>query len=239
MSGPILLMVLIAVIVLIVKYPTHTKNVFANVGKAVKAVNGNPAATKPGNGGEQEWFRKNLWPILLAIAGAVILYFGLYVSKWENPSLRSSVSWTLEHWLWVLLFAGIIYFLIGKISGVTAKTLQFLLMGVLFMLFIGFPVWTCFVEWYNTPSSSRSHSQNESAQILKVQANGDSIRLNPPVGVWPEFTGNGFEARCVFPDGHEGSYIDPRNPCTGGYTSVYVRDLSGSNNEVTYKYVRH
>jgi len=189
---------------------------------------------------EQGWLMKNLWTILLILIGSAIFYWKLY-----TPGLQLSQvgNWSRGHWLWLGIFFGILFIIVAinaKWLGTTVKTLRTLMIGALLLLFIILPAWFGIVDWYNGPKSSqKSEIPLASApQIIKVPACGDSVRLNPPAGVWPEFTGNGFEARCVFPDGHEGSYIDPKNPCTGGYTSVYVRDLSGADNTVAYKYVR-
>ncbi len=104
-----------------------------------------PATTIKGKKKDWEWFESsvgsNVLTILLIVAGAIVLYCGLYAPKGESPSLADTGSWAWSHWLSILIFSGILAVLIARIfSGGTAKTLQWLLAGMLFFLFIITPI---------------------------------------------------------------------------------------------------
>ena len=144
MNGPIYLGILIAVIFVFWKYSADIKRTFAIVGKAARTSNetsaSTPADTK--KDGEKpdplKLLKSNLVTALLVIAGAAI-FWGLY-----TPGLRLSQvgDWSWDHWLWLLAFWGVIAGLIAlnaKALEATAKTLQKVLAGVMFMLFVGIP----------------------------------------------------------------------------------------------------
>lgn len=125
MNGPLILGVLLVAIVLLVKYPTQVKKLFAGVGQTT--------------GGLKDLItNKSIPSALLVIAGAGI-FWGLY-----TPGLRLSQvgDWSWDHSILLLALWGVIIGLIAlnaKALGATAKTLQKALMGVMLMLFIGIP----------------------------------------------------------------------------------------------------
>ena len=82
---------------------------------------------------------KRYVPWLLALAGIAVFYWGLY-----TPGLRLSQvgDWSSDHWLWLLIFWGIIAAIIAlnaKALGTMAKTLQTTAMVAMFLLFLGIP----------------------------------------------------------------------------------------------------
>jgi len=65
-------------------------------------------------------------------------------TSWKAPSLATVVSAARDYWLWILILWGVAVVLVAVFcTGMVAKTLQWVLAGVVFTLFIGLPV----VDW--------------------------------------------------------------------------------------------
>ncbi len=92
MTGPLLLLVIIAAIVVMVKYQTQTKTVFAGVGKTAGGLMG--FLTKL-------FTSKNFLFFLLAV-GILILAFWMPWSTLESPSLSTVSATAKKYWLWIL-----------------------------------------------------------------------------------------------------------------------------------------
>ena len=125
MNGPLLLLLIFVTIILFVKYQTHAKKVFAGASQTTEGLRG--AVNN-----------KSVITALLAIVAAVI-FWGLYTL---GLRLADVGNWSWDHWLWLLALWGVIAGLIAlnaKALGATAKTLQKVLMGVMFMLFVVVP----------------------------------------------------------------------------------------------------
>lgn len=81
--------------------------------------------------------------------------------------------------------------------------------------------------------------QQSQKRMLTMAANGDSARINVPVGYGTAFTGHGFVILCVYGDGTEDEGIPGAHPCKSGALSyAFVRDISGRPNSVVYEFVR-
>jgi hypothetical protein len=193
-----------------------------------------------------DWFKSNLANILLGLVSLVVIGFGLYGSLLKTPNLADAVSWSRQNWLPLLILWGVLAALVAvNAKGVVAKTLQWVLAGVMFVLYLGFP----FLIWLGVgqgqQQSAVSALQQQSRQFerkatLSMPPNGDSIRISPPVGYATVFTGIGFTTHCIYRDDTiEGMVGDQKHPCKDGpILSQYVRDTSGRANEVTYEFVR-
>ncbi len=123
MSGPILLLLVFVVIILLVKYQTHAKKVFADIGQTTGGLK-NAITTK------------SVITTLLVIAGAVLVYWGF------NTQVRPADmgSWGREHWFPILILWGVLAALIALNAEKTvAKTLQKLVAAVMLMLSVGIP----------------------------------------------------------------------------------------------------
>jgi hypothetical protein len=186
---------------------------------------------------------------LLTVIGVIVIVFGLYASLFENPSLASMGSWSRNHWLWILILAGILSAIVALNAatlGKAARVLQTIIVAAVFMIFIGFPVIGLFSDdahQVTTPAQASVPPEKMPPQTLRIsEANGNSAPVYPPtnaIGYKPSITGNGFETRCVYPDGHEDAFSPTGSWCESGYTSFYVHDTSGTaGNAVTYVYVK-
>jgi hypothetical protein len=84
---------------------------------------------------------------LLIIAGAIILYCGIYSQKWETPSMANAGSWSWDHWLWILVLAGILAILIARTAGGMANILNGFLVVAMLMIFIVAPIGGCIANY--------------------------------------------------------------------------------------------
>lgn len=238
MNGPLLLLFFFAAIVLLVKYPTRAKKVFAGVGQAMRASGGTPAGTQP-DVDEQGWFRKKLWSILLVIGGAVALYWGF------NTQMRpvDVGNWSYGKWLPLLIFWGFGAALIAlNAKEKTAVTLQKVLMWVMLALLIALPLWS----WIATPSDSTSqqaaHSEiplasspQSSWPKLAIPANGKSERIPVPPGMRIVMAGNKFLLHNVYRDGNECSF-NQSCPDIGAVAGNYATNEAQETNIVAYAF---
>lgn len=184
---------------------------------------------------------KLIWNSLLVVLALLVLYFGILTPKWETPRPADVGMWSSSHWFWLLVLWGIVAALIWlNACGTTAKTLQWVTAGVVAAMLVVFPLWGL-----ATGPSAPTRATMESAQqppqkrMLSMPANGDSARINVPVGYGTAFTGHGFVILCVYGDGTEDEGIPDAHPCKSGPLSyAFVRDISGQPNSVMYEFVR-
>lgn len=177
-----------------------------------------------------------MWTVILAITALGVLYFWIYKDPaWSSMGGAAEVNrWALNHWVGILVFAGILWVLVelnsADLGGAAHVLRQMLLWGV-FALFIG--TWLLGV-FNGTPSQPRNK-----VDVLEMSANGKSAHVSAPPGYAASFTGNGFTTHCVYTDGSEGIVGDTERPCVDGpMLYQYVRDTTGRANAVTYKFVR-
>ncbi len=197
------------------------------------------AASGSGNG-KFGWLKTQpshrIWTILLIIAGAVVLYFGMCSQKLETPSMENIWSWSWNHWLWILVFAGIMWLIIARVASGMTKILCGFVILALILVFVIAPIGS------RVSSHHPEHEQQKpvKAMTLSMQANSDSawIRADDHVGYKASFTGNGFITHCILSDGSEGTIGDEVHPCSGPIVWLYVHDTTGRANSVTYEFVR-
>ncbi len=215
MSGPILLLLVFVVIILLVKYQTHAKKVFADIGQTTGGLK-NAITTK------------SVITTLLVIAGAVLVYWGF------NTQVRPADmgSWGREHWFPILILWGVLAALIAlNATGATMKMLQKVVAGVMLLLFVVAPV----VAWI----AKDGGNEQKLEPVLLMPANGDSPRIRTKPGYAIDYTGSGFTIHCVYRDGSEGVVGDRAHPCKDGpMLYQYVRDTTGKTNTATYAFVR-
>lgn len=181
------------------------------------------------NGNGKKTWREKLngkaWGISLAISvvGTVLVYWGFQNTQ-IHPADMS--TWSREHWLPVLLIWGTFAALIAlNMSGAAAKTLQWMLAVVAFVLFIGFPVWV----WATGPST---------APVLSMAPGGKSELVAVPSGMRVVMHGEDIRYHCMYQDGHEESFVKGEPACKDGHVPfVYATNLrTDKGNAVTYSY---
>jgi hypothetical protein len=192
MEGTYLILVALVAIVVLVKYPTHAKKVFASAGEIVSSATAGASKSQD----DQKRSTKR-WSIALGLAGLVIVGFGLYGSSFESPSLVAAAGWVRNHWLWLIILWAIIAALIAlNTTGAVAKTLQWVAGSVMVSLFIVFPllVWTGFggekQPEQRQPTANASLHQRPALTdctahqpcSLTVQKNGSTEMVSIPPG---------------------------------------------------------
>jgi len=217
-----------------------------------------PMKVKGGN----NWLKKNFWTTFLIIAGAVVLCCGLLTSKWGSPSVASTGSWSQNHWFWILILWGILAALVTFYKAPGA--LQFVLGGIVFMLFIGFPL----IEWaartpnvpqpgprsevpltrafpQDAPNLPRAWNADGSMTDpskwprIQVPSNGDSVRVPSVFGGHIVWGGSGFKVRYVYSDGHECVIGDTSASCgDGDIVAGYARNEGDTLLYASYAYAR-
>lgn len=143
MSGPILLAVLGLIIFLLWKYSEHVKKLWpSKAPPATTAGGATPTAPAPGSADEKAGRIRLWWTIALAVIGVVVFYFGVYASAWESPNVADLGSKGRNHWLALLIVWGIgaaVIALNAKALGAAAKTLQWLLAGIILAIIVVLP----------------------------------------------------------------------------------------------------
>ncbi|MFA6018579.1 MAG: hypothetical protein WC776_05400 [Patescibacteria group bacterium] len=191
----------------------------------------------------EDKFGPKIWTILLALVAAVICYFGIYSPSWENPTLAEFVNRCRDNWLWVLIFSGILYFLIKRIAGESAKTLHGVLLMALIAIFFALPVWF----WLVSPSGSGGTKSTiplvrelpvAERPKLVLPPKGKSKRIPVPQGMHVVMSGEDFRFHCVYQDGHEESFGAGESACSdGNMPFVYAtNNREKEQNIVSYAY---
>lgn len=148
-----------------------------------------PTSSTTTSAGEQKWFMKYLWTIVLAVIGLVVFFQGVYLSEWKSPSFTTVGNWSWSHWLPLLVLWGIgaALLALNKKALVTAEPiLQSLLAGIMAMLFLVCPV----IGWFEGPSTPRPQAAISAPQecskvhhcVLREQDDGSTERVSVPKG---------------------------------------------------------
>jgi hypothetical protein len=183
-----------------------------------------------------DWFKSNLTNILLGIIGLVVIGFGLYGSSFKTPGPADVVSWSRQHWLWILVLWGILAALVAvNAKGSVAKTLQWVLAGVMFFLFLGFPLlgWLGVGDDKGSPPPAGSAPQQDavkrSSRLLPQNTPGITWAWETAEWQWPRvrvqpydnsvripnldgnghtvWGGDGFTIHYVYADGRECTFV--------------------------------
>ena len=183
--------------------------------------------------------------ILLFVAGAAIVYWGLYAPLIESPRFVDVGSWSWLHWLPLLLLWGIMIVLINLYTENerTKKTLQEVLAGVVFMLFVGASIIGYFSGTGEVSDNSLygPHSEIPLASAprsswpkLTMPAGGVSPRIAVPPNMHVVMIGNEFLLHNVYQDGHECTFGEP---CINGpLAAVYATNEATRTNVISYAY---
>ena len=236
MNGPILLLGIFIAILLFKKYSTQAKKVSAGAGKVTEGMR-NPLSDFTN--------AKGFFAILLLLAGAAIVYWGLYAPIVESPHLSEVGTWSWLHWLPLLLLWGIVAVLINLYTKNerSKKTLQKVLAGVVFMLFVGASIIGYFsgTEDISGNSLYGPHSEIPLANAprsswpkLTMPAGGVSPRIAVPPNMHVVMIGNEFLLHNVYQDGHECTFGEP---CINGpLAAVYATNQATETNIISYAF---
>ncbi len=225
------------------KEQTHLdKKTGTGSGAYTATASGTSATTPPGRTGEERWYAKYLWSIVLVIVGVGLVYWGF------NTQIRpaDAGSWSWNHWLPLLILWGIVSALIAlnaKSLGAAAKVLQGVLMGVMFLLFIGFPalVWIKGDEKPSPQHATRSEvplasSPQSTWPKLVIPASGESEQVVVPPSMRTRMIGDQFRLRIVYQDGTECILPSPNCPAKP-QRAVYAVNDSKEKNIVSYAFL--
>lgn len=143
MSGPLILLAIIAIFFVVRKHSEKIKKLAAAVASKSQnpASSPTPSATNPaGDSGKS----KRIWAsIILCFVALAITSFGLYGSRLKTPTFTDIGEWGLSHWFWVLFLWGVLAAIItinAKALGKAAGVLQKVLATTIFVIFFVFPV---------------------------------------------------------------------------------------------------
>lgn len=151
--------------------------------------------------------------ILLIVAAMVVSIWGLYIhAEWSNPHPATIGSWGRGHWFSLLLLWGIVAALIWlNAEKATAKTLQWVLAGVVATTLVVFPLW----GWATSPAAPAhaiAATRATEWHQLNLAAGEESEGIEVPVGTRLAFDGDeGIVLRTVYADGS--MCITPREAC--------------------------
>lgn len=206
--------------------------------------------TTSGNGksfiekiGERVGFGTNVfWRLTtIALIGA-IFYWGSEIQVSPSEIGR----WGQNHWLQILVVYGIgAGFIWLNAEEKTAKTLQKVLAGVVFMTIIGFPLWS----WSTKPSDIAQQTNSRRSVIpmtsdpkefwykLALPESKISERIAIDPGKTVAFHGKEFRIHCVYRDGHEISFLPGETPCPkGDMPWAYVTNEAKGENIILYAF---
>ncbi|MFA5744774.1 MAG: hypothetical protein WC887_01010 [Candidatus Paceibacterota bacterium] len=206
-----------------------------------------PTSSSANKGGKDDqtnpnWFKNNLWTVILVLVGVVIFIFGIFLKK--SPDLADVGSWSRNHWLTILILWGIIAGLIALNAGKAAKTLQAVIATIVFALFIGFPI----IGWVADSGSTDQHrAVSAQASIPLASApvaewpkiilppGGKSELIPVPSGMHIVMNGDDFLLHNVYTDGHESAFGEPS--CVDGpLAGAYATNKTRKTNIVSYAF---
>lgn len=243
MNGPIILGIVIAVVFLLMKYPPQIGAFLTRLDKTVK---------KTGDGSPEE-YKRYLLTAVLVFVGVAIAYWGVYSPIVEIPSIATVGSWSWEHLLPLFFLWGIIAALIALNAKRAAKTLQWVLAGVMCALFVVFP----FLGLSLKTSGQKLGQQQSAINVavptevvygstftVPVPADGNSmcIKQGPKRGDITMFSGAGLVIHVIYEDKTTCIVGDQANQCPSVPKNIrcqYARDTTGEPNRVIYWYVHH
>ncbi|MFA6415110.1 MAG: hypothetical protein WC217_02535 [Candidatus Paceibacterota bacterium] len=105
-----------------------------------------PVRTKKGKNlieGLREKLGSRIWTILVVLVAAAVFYWGLYKTGGQGLRLSQVGDWSWNHWLSLPIFCALVFVLIKMHKdalGAMAGTLESVLVGAVFLMFIGAPV---------------------------------------------------------------------------------------------------
>ena len=180
--------------------------------------------------------------LLFFIAGVAALYWGSGIKV--RPAEFG--VWGQEYWLQILIVYGIgAGFIWLNTEEKTAKTLQKVLAGVVFMTIIGFPLWS----WSTKPSDIAQQTNSRRSVIpmtsdskefwyrLTLPESKISERIAIDPGKTVAFHGKEFRIHCVYRDGHEISFLPGETPCPkGDMPWAYVTNEAKGENIILYAF---
>ncbi|MDE2173300.1 MAG: hypothetical protein KGJ31_01715 [Patescibacteria group bacterium] len=191
-----------------------------------------------------EWLKtklgSNLLTILLLAGIAAIIYWGLYAPVVGSPSMSAVGSWGRDHWLPILILYAVFAALVAMYAKKEwAGTLQRVLAGIVFMLFVGASIIGSFVGSGNSPGNTRSNIPLASAPQsswpkLVMAAAGESARIAVPLKMHVVMVGSNFLLHNVYQDGHECAFGE--SCADGSLASVYATNKADETNVISYAF---
>lgn len=191
---------------------------------------------------------RNVGTIALVVLALLVLYFGILTPKWETPHPTDVGMWSSSHWFWLLILWGIIAALIAlNACGAVAKTLQWVLAGVVVAVLVVFPLW----ELATSPSAP-AHATSRPAEIPLVSwprsswpklviPKGEKVDISLPPGMHHvTVLGNDYRLYSRYQDGHECSSFGEETCPDGAVVDYSVENESEREepNTVFYAFVR-
>lgn len=163
--------------------------------------------------------------LVILVVGAAIMYWGM-----QHPLRTADVGklgW--DNWFSVLVVWGTLAALIAVNSaalGKAAPVLHKTLAGIMFMIFVGFPVW----DW------ASGHESAKKEPLLFSMPPGGRTELIPANRMHVVMDGDNFRLHNVYRDGHECAFGDS---CVDGPLSgVYATNLDKEHpNTVSVRHV--
>jgi len=205
------------------------------------AVTTEKTGEKKGDGGIFKYLKLNLWSILIIPAGTWLMYWGF-----NNHQIRPADvgSWSQNYWFPILICWGtgaVIIKINEKSFGTAAKTLQWILAVMVFIVLIGFPVWSWLAK-PNSHSGACSEIPLASEPVsawpkLVMPAGGKSKNVPVPQGMHVVMNGEDFHFHCVYLNGHDISFGKGGSCPSGNMPFVYAtNDRVDEQNIVSYAY---
>lgn len=210
----------------------------SRTGRGVGAALAAPA-TSVATTSTYSWMSARMANIALIIAGVAVSIWGLYIpARWSDPSPVVIGSWGRDHWFSLILLWGIAAALIAlNAEKATAKTLQWVLAGVVAAVLVVFPLWGL----ATSPSTTIAQQQVQLEMPTLTMPAGvgeESKRIPVPYMKKVVMTGEDFRFHCVYGDGSEESFLPGKEPpCRDGdLPFVYATNLKNEENVVAYAY---
>lgn len=181
-----------------------------------------------------EYFGSKLvWNSLLVAVGVALVVWGF-----RNPQIRPTDvgSFGQRYWYVVLTLWGIVAALIAlNARGAIAKTLQWVLAGVVAAMLVVFPLWNLATS-PSAPARTTSVTHAAEWHRLDLAAGEESEGIEVPVGTRLAFDGDeGIVLRTVYADGS--MCITPREACPKKHIvdSFFVNEATTSG-KVAYTF---
>jgi|GEM_PF-3325549 len=235
----LLLCIFIVYIILIRAANPHSKKLDIEKTKTNEKSKGNDS-----DANKSEWFIRNFWTILFFIAGAFVLFFGVFGSLLKTPSFSEVGGLGHAKWIWILILCGILYALIAfnaKTLGKAAKTLQNILATTaITLLVLGLFTSQCSgprtvppPPQANTNVSQANTPVSEWKKIV-LPPGGKSELIPVPLHMHIVMDGENFLLHNVYQDGHERTFggVRAAGPLVGAYATNKVNE----KNTISYSF---